>query len=552
MAAVVPVVWAASPATAPPTPSAARSPLVNPSTEGGAVLNWRGLLAGLSAGPPGTAAPGPLHSGNLLAGVASHFNGTTGGWVGENARLSWVATAGAGAAGALSLLPTTAQPEPVTASSPAPGQPGAVAGLAGLLYTGTAAVSTSGPPEYVQGIVAFYDASGKLLTSAAGQSTEVSTSWTTLIPVVAMAPPTTATVAMGIVAWSRALLGQRTLMKSPSLVATVDRGSPPVVGPLHVTGDTIVQGNGTPVTLRGVELYGLQSSPTLSPSDAAAVDEAKAWGANMVRVALGEQFWLGTSCTYSPAYAGAVDAVVHEITSLGMVALLDLHFNSLVPCTPGGPQMMADDPGSVDFWRSVAARYAGNPLVAFDLYNEPHGISDAVWLAGGTVVSGVLPFHAAGMQQLYDAVRGAGAQNLVVVSGNDWGNTLPPARVSGSNIAYGAHDYSCPNAPPPSCDTPDPSDASTLLDSWVQPAASVPVVVSEFGWPSQDSGTFIGNVIAFAATHGWSWNAFAFDGTAPFGLLAAGPGPGGGGAAGSFLEPSASGMPVLAALADSG
>jgi len=80
------------------------------------------------------------------------------------------------------------------------------------------------------------------------------------------------------------------------------------------------------------------------------------------------------------------------------------------------------------------------------------------------------------------------------------------------------------------------------------------VIVSEFGWPSQDSGTFIGNVIAFAAGHGWSWNAFAFDDIAPFGLLAAGePGTGaGGGAAGAFVEPSASGMPVLAALADSG
>ena len=297
----------------------------------------------------------------------------------------------------------------------------------------------------------------------------------------------------------------------------------------------------------------MESSPTLSPSDTAAVDEAKVWGANMVRVALGEQFWLSNSCSFSPAYASAVDELVHQITSLGMVAVLDLHFNTIVPCTAGAPQMMADDPGSVSFWQSVAARYAANPLVAYDLYNEPHDISDAVWLNGGTVVSGVVPFHAAGMQQLYDAVRGTGAQNLVVVSGNNWGNTLPTTRVAGSNVAYGVHDYSCPNAPPPSCATPDPDNASTILASWVQPSASVPVIVSEFGWPGQDTGTFIGNVIAFATSHGWSWNAFAFDGVAPFGLLTAGPGgSGGSAAAGAFLEPSASGMPVLAALADSG
>ena len=67
-------------------------------------------------------------------------------------------------------------------------------------------------------------------------------------------------------------------------------------------------------------------------------------------------------------------------------------------------------------------------------------------------------------------------------------------------------------------------------------------MVSEFGWPSTADGTYMGNVIAYAAARGWSWNAFAWDDTAPFGLVSTDP-------SSATAEPSPSGMPVLAALA---
>jgi hypothetical protein len=52
-------------------------------------------------------------------------------------------------------------------------------------------------------------------------------------------------------------------------------------------------------------------------------------------------------------------------------------------------------------------------------------------------------WQAAGMQQLYDAIRGQGALNLVFVSGNDWASTPPPASslVQGFNLVYAAHEY---------------------------------------------------------------------------------------------------------------
>jgi hypothetical protein len=206
---------------------------------------------------------------------------------------------------------------------------------------------------------------------------------------------------------------------------------------------------------------------------------------------------------------------------------------------------MADQALSVPFWKQVAARYGRNPLVAFDLYNEPHDVAEPVWLLGGPVVADGSAYQAAGMQQLYDAVRGTGAQNLVVVSGLDWANRPPTGPlVSGSNIVYGVHAYTCPHAPPPSCPSADPYDPAPALDAWLPLSTVAPVMVTEFGWPNRNDGTYLANVISYAEAHRWGWDAFAFDGstTGLFDLVR--------GVAGdrATYEPTPTGMAVLAGL----
>jgi hypothetical protein len=145
------------------------------------------------------------------------------------------------------------------------------------------------------------------------------------------------------------------------------------------------------------------------------------------------------------------------------------------------------------------------------------------------------------MQQLYNAVRSAGASNLVVASGNNWANTPPSEPITGTTIAYAAHVYTCPNTAPPNCPSTTPYDPSTILNNWVQFSSTMPVMVSEFGWPSVSDGTYNAAVINFAQAHGWGWLAFAWTTTAPWGLLGTTP-------VGGPDQPDPSGMPVLAAL----
>jgi hypothetical protein len=222
---------------------------------------------------------------------------------------------------------------------------------------------------------------------------------------------------------------------------------------------------------------------------------------------------------------------------------------------------MADSPGSITFWQEVANRYRSNPLVVFDLFNEPN-VPQSTWLNGGPFEESGQTVQAAGMQQLYNTVRSTGAENLVIISGLGFASRPPTELVNGGNIAYGIHAYSCEAAPPPTCTTPHPYDvASGAMANWLTFAKTHAVVVTEFGWPDGNNGSYNANVIAYAEAHGWGWSGFTWDGGTDglFDLVQAKPahvsphvsvvdyatiGP-----AKGTIEPNSGGMPFVAAFA---
>jgi hypothetical protein len=333
------------------------------------------------------------------------------------------------------------------------------------------------------------------------------------------------------------------------VIAAVRQAGAAISGPLHTQGNDIIDAQGVSLIPRGVVSDWLDWQPSISngsPLSDASVAQMKSWGANTVRLLLSESYWDVGDCLYVPSYAATVDEVVQSITSRGMVAVLDLHNNGRTPCEASNQQRMADNPGSVQFWQSVAARYMTNPLVAFDLYNEPHDITWSQWLNGGSLVDrDGIAWQAAGMQQLYNTIRGQGALNLVFVSGNNWAATPPPesSLVKGFNIVYAAHEYTCPHTLPPACITPhpyNPAPPGQGLDVWSSFLLGHPTVVTEFGWPDPQSGTFNQNVIDWAKSKNVGWTAY---GWAPGGVA-------GTTAAFGFLknlttyDPLASGVPV--------
>jgi hypothetical protein len=463
---------------------------------------------------------------NLLTGdTASLVNGI-GAWEGRQAKVS------RSSSGVLALSATSTSWSGAASGSSAT----AVPAVAGRVYTGTLSVRTARTARSVSAVLQFLAQDGTVLGKAFGQSaSDGSTAWSATQPVTGVAPQGVVSVVLAEFVSSPAV-GEVHYLRLPRLTVAPVRNHD-VVGPLHTAGNVIYDANG-PVVLKGINRRGLEAANPV-PITVAEIAQAKQWGATMVRLPVSSSYWLTSNCNYDSRYANMVDQAVTAITSQNMVALVDLHTNTMVSCGLVRQQKMADST-ALDFWRQAATRYRDNPLVAFDLYNEPHDISGDVWLRGGKIMNGTSVVTVVGMQAMYDAVRSTGADNLVMISGLGWAASPPAQLVNGTGIVYAIHDYTCHRTDMSDC-TANPLDPTPVLKRWDGLASMVPVAVTEFGYPNQNDGRFNANLLKYAGDRGWSWSAFGWDGvtSGDFSLLAS---------LGATYQPAPGGMPVLAAL----
>ncbi len=268
----------------------------------------------------------------------------------------------------------------------------------------------------------------------------------------------------------------------------------------------------------------------LGNDTAAAADFARvrSWNANTVRIELAQYFWVKTSRFYDPGYAQRVDRAVALARAAGLHVILALqHSDRGDPNYPGDVwssnmhQPMPDVNHSVPFWREIAERYRGDGGILFELYSEPYPLGGKngfsnwdLWLNGGpapadnTYKDLRAPFQAAGMQQLHDVVRSAGAHNLVLISGTAWGYSLdgvPQHRVKGYNIAYTTHPWDWSSKQP-----------ATWDQDWAFLAATDPVMITEFGGYDCTTG-YVTSVLDKADQLGLSWVAWAWEAPSPGG-----------------------------------
>jgi hypothetical protein len=309
---------------------------------------------------------------------------------------------------------------------------------------------------------------------------------------------------------------------------------------LQVSGNKLVNSaTGQQVVLHGVDRSGGEYACVNGtgvwdgPMDQTAVSAIKSWNVNAVRVPLNEACWNAESYVNS-AFAGAnyisaVKAYVNLLNSNGIVAILDLHWTDGTYTGPSAgcssaqavcQKPMPDSAQAIPFWTSVAQAFKGNDAVIFDLFNEPYASRATgsatsgwqCWLNGGTC-SGI-SYQVAGMQAMVNAVRSTGANNVIMVGGQEYsndlgtpGNSSDPSILSNlptdpdHDIAVSWHSYNFNACSNQSCWT-----------SEVQPViAQVPVIAGEIGENDCASG-YVTPLMSWLDSQktsylAWAWNA---------------------------------------------
>jgi endoglucanase len=286
---------------------------------------------------------------------------------------------------------------------------------------------------------------------------------------------------------------------------------PTTVGGYHVEGNAILNANDDPHLFRGVARPSFEWFPLGEESSPADYQLMREWGANVVRIAVNQAFWLRDSVTWNievsaETYRDVIALNVRWAQAAGLDVILDLHWSDR-GLDEEGAQHELPDSNSVEFWTQVAEVYGDDSRVLFELYNEPFLGSASptssdwdAWLNGGETSEG---FVGVGMQDLYDAVRGAGASNVVVIGGLVWASDLSgisTRRVQGRDIAYAAHPYDHGYG----IATP-----AYWENQWGFLAATDPILLTEFG--NFDCSTaYYEELIAYAASENTGWTAWAW------------------------------------------
>ena len=299
-----------------------------------------------------------------------------------------------------------------------------------------------------------------------------------------------------------------------------------------MSGNKLVNANGSQVVLHGVDRSGTEYACVQGngifdgPNDQASITAIKSWGpVNAVRVPLNEACWNAESYVNS-AYAGtnyinAIKSYVSLLNSNGIVAILDLHWTDGTYTGPSAgcssaqatcQKPMPDAAQAIPFWTSVANTFKGNDAVIFDLFNEPYASradnsnSAEGWQCWetGSPCTGI-SYPVAGMQQMINAVRSAGANNVLMLGGEEYSNDLTgwlqyEPTDPDHNLVASWHSYNFNTCSSQSCWT---SQIAPVI-------AAVPVVAGEIG-ENDCAGTYVNPLTTWLESENTSFLAWTWD-----------------------------------------
>lgn len=269
-------------------------------------------------------------------------------------------------------------------------------------------------------------------------------------------------------------------------------------GQLRVCGAGLCDRTGARVQLRGVSSMWLNWESKPYAENLSALQWMRDnWNLQVIRAAMGVE----PSGAYlsNPAKArGQVETIINNAVTAGVYVIVDYHAH----------EANRSQSQAVAFFADLARRYGHLPNVIWEPWNEPKQVS---W---NNVIR---PYH----QAVVNAIRSVDPDNVVVLGTPTWSQGVDEAaanRVSGTNLAYTLHFYSCSHG----------SWLRTKADSAIR--AGLALFVTEWGASHADGG--LDGRICQAEAQAWidwmranniSWSAWKLDvGTDTTNLLSSG------------------------------
>lgn len=211
----------------------------------------------------------------------------------------------------------------------------------------------------------------------------------------------------------------------------------------------------------------------------------------VVRIPLTASSWLGAETNASKSnmakypdlniqYQGLIFDLVREYSKYGIVTILDLHWTD--DDTDNAPMAGKGKTNCVDFWDSVAAKFADNTMVFYELYNEPHRVDQDEWASGSDTHSGMLEMLAA-VRKHTDApviIAGYGGYAYDADSLVSLDKTL--LKQGETNVMWNFHPYMGPNQA--GDNKKCPSNFENYLQTVID-GTDKPLIITEFGQSCQ-------------------------------------------------------------------
>ncbi|SMO39686.1 Cellulase (glycosyl hydrolase family 5) [Gracilimonas mengyeensis] len=276
---------------------------------------------------------------------------------------------------------------------------------------------------------------------------------------------------------------------------------------ISVDGNRFVDENGYEFRFRGVSSSDPGKLKEQGKWTLEYFEAIKSYNANVVRFPVHPSAWRERG---QENYLKLLDQGIEWAGKLGMYVIIDWHsIGNLRTEVYQSEMYNTTKTESFRFWRTIAARYKENPVVAFyETFNEPttyHGqLGTLTW---------------AEMKKLHEEMIGiiyAHDKTVIpLVSGLNWSYDLSPVvenPIKYPGVAYVTHPYPQKREQP---------WEEKWQDDWGFVAETYPVVATELGFMSEDGPgahvpvigdeTYGNAIIDFFEERGISWVAWVFD-----------------------------------------